>query len=339
MPTLVIKPNASLAVQIDIEDLWFGIAPGSSETFTETDDIKEVAKSRDLPTYLIDDAFGAGNSSLILNDGTSDIAQADAFSFLGTLLLPAAGAFAVPVADSSGEFAMDFSGGSLIFAVGVAPTPTVEGQAVWDSTNDHLVIGDGAGQVTLLDDGSQAGGDATGTFGALQVVDLTITGEAQGDLLYRNGTNWVRLPAGTAGQVLRSGGVAANPSWVDIGTLAARVDNITLTSSAGAPYIESTSATYETLAHIGFLGTDQNTPTQIAALIGQANPGTIDVRIQDITNGLTIAEITGVTGAALGLTDLGTLSNLSATAATWVVQVSKVGGGNKARCGGLSVVY
>jgi len=47
----------------------------------------------------------------------------------------------------------------------------------------------------------------------LTVTDLTISGESQGDLLYFNGTNWVRLSPGTDGQQLQTNGAGANPSW------------------------------------------------------------------------------------------------------------------------------
>jgi hypothetical protein len=36
---------------------------------------------------------------------------------------------------------------------------------------------------------------------------------SQGDIFYYNGTNAVRLAAGTAGQMLKTGGAGANPSW------------------------------------------------------------------------------------------------------------------------------
>lgn len=39
--------------------------------------------------------------------------------------------------------------------------------------------------------------------------------DAQGDILYYDGTDYVRLGAGASGQVLQSGGAEANPSWVD----------------------------------------------------------------------------------------------------------------------------
>jgi len=44
-------------------------------------------------------------------------------------------------------------------------------------------------------------------------TDLTTTLTTQGDILYRDGSGLQRLGAGTAGQVLQSGGTGANPSW------------------------------------------------------------------------------------------------------------------------------
>jgi hypothetical protein len=38
-------------------------------------------------------------------------------------------------------------------------------------------------------------------------------GEAQGDLLYYNGSSWVRLAAGTSGFFLKTNGGSANPAW------------------------------------------------------------------------------------------------------------------------------
>ena len=40
----------------------------------------------------------------------------------------------------------------------------------------------------------------------------------QGDVIYYNGATFALLPHGTSGQVLQSGGHAANPSWADGGT-------------------------------------------------------------------------------------------------------------------------
>ncbi len=60
----------------------------------------------------------------------------------------------------------------------------------------------------------------SGTSGKL-IAEITMTaemdaalGSTQGNILYRNGTVWTVLAPGTAGQQLKSGGAAANPSWV-----------------------------------------------------------------------------------------------------------------------------
>jgi hypothetical protein len=47
-------------------------------------------------------------------------------------------------------------------------------------------------------------------------TDLTSTLTTQGDILYRDGSGLARLGAGTAGQVLQSGGTGANVSWTDV---------------------------------------------------------------------------------------------------------------------------
>lgn len=42
---------------------------------------------------------------------------------------------------------------------------------------------------------------------------LTIASQAQGDIIYYNGTAWTRLGAGTSGRFLQTQGAAANPQW------------------------------------------------------------------------------------------------------------------------------
>lgn len=89
MATLIIKSNASTVSDVLIPDVGVLIpSGGGTETFTENDEIFELQESIDLRDFLTDDAFGAGSSTLILNDGVTDIDQADALNFLDTLLLP-----------------------------------------------------------------------------------------------------------------------------------------------------------------------------------------------------------------------------------------------------------
>ena len=57
----------------------------------------------------------------------------------------------------------------------------------------------------------RTGGSAITVPASGQWIDLASA--AQGEVLYHNGTSYVRLGAGTSGQVLTSGGAGANPSW------------------------------------------------------------------------------------------------------------------------------
>lgn len=86
-----------------------------------------------------------------------------------------------------------------------------------------ISITNGAGSITIAASGSSGdvvGDDTTTTVqnivaynstGGKNITELTGT---QGDVLYHNGTNWAKLGAGTAGQLLQTGGAGANPSWV-----------------------------------------------------------------------------------------------------------------------------
>lgn len=46
---------------------------------------------------------------------------------------------------------------------------------------------------------------------------IALGSDAQGDVMYYDGTNWARLGAGTSGQFLKTQGAGANPVWADGG--------------------------------------------------------------------------------------------------------------------------
>lgn len=50
-----------------------------------------------------------------------------------------------------------------------------------------------------------------------RIVSLTNSTLAQGDVIYYDGTNFVRLAPGTSGQFLKTNGAAANPAWESVG--------------------------------------------------------------------------------------------------------------------------
>ena len=47
----------------------------------------------------------------------------------------------------------------------------------------------------------------------VDLADWEITNQVAGDICYFDGTNWVRLAKGTAGQVLTMNAGATAPSW------------------------------------------------------------------------------------------------------------------------------
>lgn len=99
-----------------------------------------------------------------------------------------------------------------------AATLTVDKTAITNKTTVTAVSGD----FVLISDTSDTGNlkkaDVAdfllaGASGLNDLTDVTLTGVAQGDVLFRNATGWVNLGPGTNGQVLTSGGAGANVSW------------------------------------------------------------------------------------------------------------------------------
>ena len=65
-----------------------------------------------------------------------------------------------------------------------------------------------------------------------QLLDL-VGSAAQGDLLFRGGSDWQRLPAGTSGQFLKTFGAGANPAWAATPVGATTLDELTDVATAG----------------------------------------------------------------------------------------------------------
>ena len=83
---------------------------------------------------------------------------------------------------------------------------------------------------------------AKGTDG----TDLTSTLTTQGDILYRDGSGLQRLGAGTAGQVLQTGGAGANPSWGTVSSDYVKLATTEITSQVSSVIFDGYfSSTYE----------------------------------------------------------------------------------------------
>ena len=61
-------------------------------------------------------------------------------------------------------------------------------------------------------------------------TDVGTTLTTQGDILYRDGSGLQRLAAGTANQVLQTGGAGANPSWGTVSSDYVKIKTVDITS-------------------------------------------------------------------------------------------------------------
>lgn len=87
----------------------------------------------------------------------------------------------------------------------------------------------------------------------------------QGDILYRNATQWVRLPAGTAGRALVTGGAGANPSWYD--GLSGTIEFYAAATSGGTVDVLNTVVITEGLITSWVQGAPAGTGTPIGLLL------------------------------------------------------------------------
>jgi hypothetical protein len=77
-----------------------------------------------------------------------------------------------------------------------------------------------------------------------RLADIAWAAWAQGDIAYHNGSNLVRLAAGTSGQFLKTQGAAANPIWADVTGIWIEIGDTTLGSAVASVETTFTAGTY-----------------------------------------------------------------------------------------------
>ncbi|MFA5777730.1 MAG: hypothetical protein WC906_04790, partial [Parcubacteria group bacterium] len=87
----------------------------------------------------------------------------------------------------------------------------------------QVLTSNGAGAPTWGNQTITLSGDVTGSGttsitttiadNSVDGTDIALGSDAQGDVMYYNGTDWARLPAGTSGYYLQTQGTGANPKW------------------------------------------------------------------------------------------------------------------------------
>lgn len=164
-------------------------------------------------------------------------------------------------ATGSGGTVTSFSAGTLspLFTTSVA-TSTSTPALSFSLTN--------AGAGTIF--GNNSGTSGAPAYNSVSSY-LDTFSSTQGAILYRNTTGWAALPPGTAGQVLATGGSAANPSWTT-----ANAGTVTSVSGTGTVNGITLSGTVTSSGSLTLGGTlsGVSLTTQVSGTLPVANGGT-----------------------------------------------------------------
>ena len=140
--------------------------------------------------------------------------------------------------------------------------------------------------------GDAEAGNATGLActNCVAGTELAMSSDAQGDILYYNGTDYVRLAAGTSGQFLQTQGASANPQWAGVAFENGRVSE---TTAGGTVNGTDVSVTLDVASYVSVILTGDVTTAC-------ASPCTIAIR-RDTTSKETSASFTRAVGDSINL--------------------------------------
>jgi len=108
--------------------------------------------------------------------------------------------------------------------------------------------------------------------------------------------------------------------------------NVSFSGSDGSG-VETGSLIYEVLGNVIYQGSSfVGEISKINAIVHIFNATSGDIRIFDVTNANTIAELTGFTDTIPTINDLGSISNLPSGEALFELQLLRTGGPGSSRC-------
>ena len=276
-----------------------------------------------------------GNDKVLVTDATGAVAWIDKTSLTGGDVQSVFGRAGVVTATSgdynAGEITNTPAGNIAAITAQTAINELDTEKLSTTLTSTNLLVGNGSNLAT----GVALSGDATlANTGALTIADdavdgtdISIASEATGSTLYYDGTDWIQLGVGTAGQMLSVNAGATAPEWTsatagsltnlsDVNTATATAGNFLLADGtdfesvalSGDATIAATGAL--TIADNSVDGTDISIASEAAGDVTYFN-GTDWVRLAKGTAGQRLVMNTGATAPEWQSATAGSLTNLS----------------------------
>ncbi len=195
---------------------------------TETGDISAVGNA------LTGDAFtdGANNGTELVYEGASVDTNETRLAFSGdpsadtTVTIPNTTGTLITTGDTGTISSAMLGTGSVtstsilngtILDADINAAAGIAFSKLASLTSGSVLLGDGSNIPTATALSGDVTVNSTGVTtiqtDAVDGTNIALSGEASGDVMYFNGTNWIRLAAGTAGRVLTTNGAGNAPAW------------------------------------------------------------------------------------------------------------------------------